>query len=616
MWPKGDSGAAIESKALDFPVVRGSFGSSARRTIRSGRIGARVREDFVANPSWTLVKKSLTGPGVEGELRMRARHRTKLLTSIAFTAVVGIVLGSMPARADDTQAEIAALKAQLRRLEEKVDSQAKAAAQTRAQLASYPVPTRKGEPEILACPVGKFCYKGLTITPGGFFALEGVFRNHNLESDIATPWNSIPFNNNKIGRTSEGRLSERQSRLSLLVEGKVDPVTSLSGYGEFDFLGAAQTANSNESNSFNPRVRHLYATIDRSDWGLHVLAGQTWSLATLSSQGMTPRKEQIPLTIDAQYVPGFTWTRTPEIRIVKDLGPNFAIGVSAENSQTTFSGTNPSAGTVIATSLNGCGGSAAVNGSGASNLNACNTYSTNQIPDFIAKATFDTSIVDHKVHMEAYGLLRDFYDRTDPTPGVASTIQATGNHDVLGGGFGGGIIVEAIPKFVDLQFSGLTGDGIGRYGSAGLPDVTYNSVTGSLRPINETQLLVGGIVHATSWLDVYAYAGEEFQSAKYNPGSASGFGVGNPSTIALGCLSEFSTAACSTQTKNIGQITVGFWDTIYKGEFGMLRAGFQYSDTERTGFAGAATAAPSTWGTITPKGNEQIFMTSLRYYPF
>jgi hypothetical protein len=231
---------------------------------------------------------------------MYAKFRTKLLASLAVGAFVGVALGSMPARADDTSAEIAVLKAELRRLEAKVDAQSKANAQTRAQLSSYPVPTRKGEPEILACPVGKFCYKGLTITPGGFFALEGLYRDHNLESDIDTPFNSIPFANNKVGHTNEARLSERQSRLSLLVEGKVDPVTSLSGYGEFDFLGAAQTANSNESNSFNPRVRHLYATIDRSDWGVHVLAGQTWSLATLSSQGMVPRKEQIPLVIDAQ----------------------------------------------------------------------------------------------------------------------------------------------------------------------------------------------------------------------------------------------------------------------------------------------------------------------------
>ena len=547
---------------------------------------------------------------------MYASLRTKLLGALAVSALAA--LGSTPAMADDTVAEIAVLKAELRRLEAKVDSQAKTAAQTKAQLASHPVPTRKGAPaEITACPPGVFCYKGLTITPGGFFALEGLYRNHNMESDIDTPFNSIPFANNKIGHTSESRLSERQSRLSLLVQGNVDPVTSLAGYAEFDFLGAAQTANSNESNSFQPRVRHLYATIDRSDWGLHVLAGQTWSLATLSSQGMVPRKEQIPLTIDAQYVAGFTWTRTPQLRLVKDFGPAFSIGVSAENSATTFSGSAPGAAAVVATSLNGCGGGAGLNPSGDSLLNACNTYSTNQIPDLLAKATADPMIGDHRLHIEGYGLLRDFYDRTDPA--VPTAVTPIGNHDVFGGGFGGGVVAEVLPKLLDVQFSGLTGEGIGRYGSAGMPDATYNATTGAIMPIPETELLLGVIVHPLPGLDVYGYAGEEFDSAKFSPGSGSGFGYGNPASINAGCVSEFSAAACVGQSRSISELTVGFWQTLYKGDFGMVRTGLQYENLERTGFAGAnvnAAGASTAPGTITPKANEQVFMASLRYYPF
>jgi hypothetical protein len=551
----------------------------------------------------------------EGKIPMQARLKTKLLGSLAVGAVVA--LASAPAKADDTQAEIAVLKAQLRRLEAKVDAQARTTAQTRAQLASLPVPTRKGEPVgIAACPPGRFCYKGLTITPGGFFALEGLNRNHNMESDIDTPFNSIPFANNKVGHLGETRFSERQSRLSLLVEGQVNPVTSLAGYAEFDFLGAAQTANQNESNSFQPRVRHLYATVDRSDLGLHVLAGQTWSLATLSSQGMIPRKEQIPLTIDAQYVVGFSWTRTPQLRIVKDFGPTFSVGVSAENSATTYSGSMPGAAAIVATSLNGCGGGAAVNPSGDSLLNACNTYSTNDVPDLLAKATFDPTLGDHRLHAEAYGLLRDFYDRTDPAgPGVTPV----GNHDVWGGGFGGGVIAELVPKYLDAQFSGLIGTGIGRYGTGGLPDATFNAATGQIMPIPETELLAGLIAHPLPGLDVYGYAGAEFDAARYSPGSASGFGYGNPASVNAGCMSEFSSAACIGQTKSLGEVTVGLWQTMYKGDFGMLRGGVQYEDIERIGFAGANVSpagAVISPGTVTPKANEQVFMASLRYYPF
>ena len=67
-----------------------------------------------------------------------------LLAWIAVGAIVA--LGSMPARADDTTAGIAVLKAELRRLEAKVDAQSKADAQTKAQLAANPLPTRKGAP--------------------------------------------------------------------------------------------------------------------------------------------------------------------------------------------------------------------------------------------------------------------------------------------------------------------------------------------------------------------------------------------------------------------------------------------------------------------------------------
>ena len=124
----------------------------------------------------------------------------------------------------------------------------------------------------------------------------------------------------RTGATDEFRLSARQSRASLLAKGDVDPVTHLAGYIEVDFLGAAQTANSNESNSYKPRIRHVYATFDQDDWGAHVLAGQTWSLITMNTKGIIPRQEDIPLTIDAQYVPGFIWARQPQLRFVKDFG--------------------------------------------------------------------------------------------------------------------------------------------------------------------------------------------------------------------------------------------------------------------------------------------------------
>ena len=167
------------------------------------------------------------------------------------------------------------------------------------------------------------------VTVGGFVEAASVYRSKNEVADIGSNFNTgIPFDltgaskkgaENPVAHQSEFRETARQSRITALVEAKATEHTLVSGYLESDFLGAAQTANSNESNSYNPRIRVFYGTIDESDCGLHFLAGQEWSLLTTDKIGIIPRQENIPLTIDAQYVPGFNWTRNPQIRLAKDF---------------------------------------------------------------------------------------------------------------------------------------------------------------------------------------------------------------------------------------------------------------------------------------------------------
>src|SRR5207253_8636068 len=64
-------------------------------------------------------------------------------------------------------------------------------------------------------------YKGITITPGGFLAAETVWRQHGLASDINTPFNSVPYPGSAQDRLSEFFGSGRQSRVSMLAEGKL-----------------------------------------------------------------------------------------------------------------------------------------------------------------------------------------------------------------------------------------------------------------------------------------------------------------------------------------------------------------------------------------------------------
>src|SRR5580693_9214584 len=72
-------------------------------------------------------------------------------------------------------------------------------------------------------------YKGIMITPGGFLAAETVWRQHATGSDINTPLNAISFPGASQDRVSEFYGSGRQSRLSMLAQGKMDNMT-LTGY--------------------------------------------------------------------------------------------------------------------------------------------------------------------------------------------------------------------------------------------------------------------------------------------------------------------------------------------------------------------------------------------------
>jgi hypothetical protein len=98
-----------------------------------------------------------------------------------------------------------------------------------------------------------------------------------------------------------------------VIEKMVAASKSLAGYGEIDFEGAAQTASSVATNSFNPRMRQLSLEIDRPDLGFHVLAGQSWSLNAPSKVGIDPRGVGAPGVIDFESVPGFLAARQPGI---------------------------------------------------------------------------------------------------------------------------------------------------------------------------------------------------------------------------------------------------------------------------------------------------------------
>jgi hypothetical protein len=514
----------------------------------------------------------------------------------------GIILGGAPLNAsqafaeDDTVTEIRLLKAKLKQLEQRVENQGQKESEIRAKLASImdPIATKAPASVFDPCQPGKFCYKGITLTPGGWVDLDGIYRTRNLASDVGSIYAFIPFGISRNHNVDETRFSARTSRFSLLAEGNVDAATRVAGYGEIDFEGAAQTANSIATNSYNPRMRQHSVEVDRTDWGLHMLAGQSRSLNTPMKAGIDPRNIDAPGVLDFESVPGFLAARQPGIRVWKDFGPEFAVAVSAENPQTSFFGgiNAPAVGTpavgpqgVLNPNL-----LVSLTGPGGSFFNSLNNVTLNDVPDVTVKAAWDSTIGANKLHVEGWGLFRDFFDRFNFE-----------NHYVDDASFGGHVALEVVPKTLDLTFSAACGT-LGRSSAAPFPDATLRQ-DGSIQLIPLTAVQGGLVWHTTPKLDLYAYAGLEKVKATFSNVGTVPFGYGNPLYANRGCNIEGAAAStCNGNTSEVRQTTAGFFSTAFQGAYGTIKTGVQYSYTQRFAFEGVGGA---------PRTDDHIVMTQV-----
>jgi hypothetical protein len=459
---------------------------------------------------------------------------------------------------------------------------------------------------------------------GSFIAMEGAWRARNeISSGASDPaFATIPLQNSALWSENEVRFSAQQSRIALKMTGDIDPAQHLKGYYESDWLGAANTANSRESNSYNLRIRQAYFGYENDNWGAHFSAGQMWSLLTQNRVGILNGTENTPLTIDAQYVVGFNWARQPAIRWVQDWNKVAWFGVSVEAPQTAFASNGaavagtPNTGLTVPPGL-------AVNATNTCNnsglLDNQTSCSNNIAPDVIEKVAVDPGFG----HYEALALQRFFADQvtTSPNPTPQWSTKTT-----FGWGVGGSALVPVWPKFVDLQGSVLYGQGIGRYASSQLTDAVIGS-TGQVLPITSVQFLVGGVAHPWMGSDWYVYYGQEQtqRNAWTVAGTQGGWGnllfaesgCGNAATAGAGgtlispaAFNTNSGATCSANVQRSQEITVGFWQDFYKGDLGRMRYGLQYEWVQLDLFNGVGSIA----GGLHPNNNIVFF--SLRYYPF
>ncbi len=467
-------------------------------------------------------------------------------------------------------------------------------------------------------------YKGVTIQPGGFTAAESVWRQRATGSDINTPFNGINFPGSSSAHMSEFQGSGRQSRISMLVTGKLAEST-MTGYLETDFLGTGITSNNNESNSYVLRFRQFWGQAAMHN-GWTVTGGQQWSLLTENLVGEDNRTEAVPLTIDPQYNVGFSWSRQYGVRFVKNWSNWMWAGFSIENSQETIAAHGQANNYVVGQPGNG-GGLYNSGVTGCSSSGTCSpaaAYSYNPSPDFVGKL----AIQKGPGHYEVFGLLTQFRDRIFPGA-TLSTPTAAGayNNSTWTGGGGANARWMLWQKRVEVGLHGFAGNGIGRYGSAGLPDATV-APNGSLVPLRDYQGLLTLEYHSQHW-DWYGDGGVEYaQRTAFLNSKGAPVGYGSllfpnggcgietvPGTAYSAGFAPGGLANCTGDTKDIWEGTLGFWYKFYNGDKGRLQMGLQYSYITRQAWAGIGSKAPYAGpAAANPNALDNMVFTSFRYY--
>jgi len=399
-------------------------------------------------------------------------------------------------------------------------------------------------------------YKGITLTPYGFFNGESVYRTHATGGGLVTPWNSIPFEHADSYALSEMALDGRQSRVGFIAEGKVRWGT-LRAYFEGDFLGVGTGSNNNQSSSYLFRQRIASAEAETNNrWTFS--GGQGWTLAAEDKAGITTAaaNKALPTMIDPNYVAGLVWERMGYFRLTKAF-PKAAFAVSAENPQllytATLAGNTPYAvvgsaglgGSFLNQAISSCSPATSIvnytnqtqtDSAGNTVNTAVPVYKTvnscanlanisfNKAPDMLVKAAFDPGFG----HYEVFGIARVFHETVYPgettnsnlygglkdivTGAVVAPALSTAGaytNNITLGGVGGSMRLPIIANKFTFGAKGLFGPGVGHFGTSTLSDATSNA-SGVLVPIHNLSGLLTAEVTPNPRLQLYFYYGGDY----------------------------------------------------------------------------------------------------------
>jgi len=209
---------------------------------------------------------------------------------------------------------------------------------------------------------------------------------------------------------------------------------------------------------------------------------------------------------------------------------------------------------------------------------------------------------------------------------VASSSTAPFNATATGAGIGGGFRAPLGTKAITIGLKGLWGQGVGRYGSSTITDVTLRP-NGEISPIHGFSALSTIELNPTPKFMMYFNYGGDYEARDFTLNGTSQVGYGNYSADMSGCGIEpastssnptadpitpgNSTNGCKGNNKDVQEFTAGYWWNVIAGPKGRLRQGIQYSLIRRDLWSGNG-------GTLNPSngahGDDNMIFTSFRYY--
>jgi len=407
-------------------------------------------------------------------------------------------------------------------------------------------------------PIGSIKLGDAVLTLGGFVDFENIFRTTNTQSNIATNFGSIPYNNTAQGRVTELRTTAQFSRLNVKVTESFHG-NDITGYVEGDFSGNDASGVYQSVNPHTNRLRLYFVDLKRGKW--EFLAGQTWSWLTPNRTGIGPIPSDLAITYneDQNLGVGVPYTRAAEFRVAYHPNEHWAMGVGIENSNQFIGGyvALPSGFTSIGTQFD----------------NGANPGAANLMPDILSKVTYDRDFSGRHFHAEVTGLFTGAQGSVMP---VGSTSFKT--HNTFGGGGQIATNYELRPKLL-LLANAFWSDGGAHYLVATGPQLVVRPNPAGT-DVSLSMVHAGAGSAGMEWIasekEAFAvYYGADYFGRNFFPDTTD---TAHPGTI----IGYGGPGSPNTNNRAIQQVTFDWLQTFWKNpRYGALQSYVQYSHLTR-----------------------------------